>query len=78
MPVLHHDMTEVQWKSVASVIRMGFLQEGVYPIKLVPSFMQQASFGACIESDLIHSFLKFVSVIDRNVLERALKDFEEG
>ncbi|XP_078333019.1 uncharacterized protein LOC111100619 isoform X2 [Crassostrea virginica] len=76
VPVLRHDMTEIQWKSVAFVIRMGFIQEKVYPIKLVPSFMQQAIFGACIESDLIHSFLKFVSVMNRNVLERALKDFE--
>ena len=76
MPVLRHDMTEVQWKYVASVIRIGFIQERVYPIKLVPFSMQQTVFDACIEFDLIHSFLKFVSVMDINVLERALKDFE--
>ena len=38
--------------------------------------MQQAIFGACTESDLIHYFLKFISVIDRSLLEHALKDFE--
>ena len=40
--------------------------------------MQQAIFGACIESDHIPSFLflKCIYVMDRNVLERALKDFE--
>ena len=56
VPILLHDLTEVQWKSVASVIRMGFIQERVYPIKLVQSFMQQAILGVCIESALIHSF----------------------
>lgn len=69
-------MTDVQWKSVASVIRMGFYQEKVFPIKVAPSFMQQAIFGACLESDLIDSFLKFVSAMDRSVIESALKDFE--
>lgn len=76
VPVLRHDMTDVQWKSVASVIRMGFYQEKVFPIKLAPSFMQQAIFGACSESDLIDSFLKYVSAMDRSVIESALKDFE--
>lgn len=76
VPVLRHDMTDVQWKSVASVIRMGFYQEKVFPIKLAPSFMQQAIFGACAESDLIDSFLKYVSAMDRSVIESALKDFE--
>lgn len=38
--------------------------------------MQQAIFGACTESDLIDSFLKFVSAMDRSVIESALKDFE--
>lgn len=76
VPVLRHDMTDVQWKSVASVIRMGFYQEKVFPIKLAPSFMQQAIFGACTESDLIDSFLKYVSAMDRSVIESALKDFE--
>lgn len=60
----------------ASVIRMGFYQEKVFPIKVAPSFMQQAIFGACTESDLIDSFLKFVSAMDRSVIESALKDFE--
>lgn len=69
-------MTDVQWKSVASVIRMVFYQEKVFPIKVAPSFMQQAIFGACTESDLIDSFLKFVSAMDRSVIESAHKDFE--
>ncbi|OWF36924.1 hypothetical protein KP79_PYT02640 [Mizuhopecten yessoensis] len=76
VPVLRHDMTDEQWKAVAAVIRMGFIQEGVFPIKLAPSFMQQATFGACNDADLLDSFLKFVSVMDKTVFETALKDFE--
>lgn len=76
VPVLRHDMTDVQWKAVAAVINMGFKQEGVYPIKLAPSFMQQAVFGSCNDSDLIESFLQFVSVMDRMILDAALKDYE--
>jgi len=75
VPVLRHDMTDVKWKAVAAVIKMGYNQEGVYPIRLAPSFMQQAIFGVCNESDLIGSFQKFVSMMDRKVLETALKDF---
>lgn len=56
--LLRQDMADVQWKSVASVIRMGFYQEKVFRIKRTPSFMQQAIVCACTESGLIDSFLK--------------------
>lgn len=44
VPELRHDMTDVQWKSVAFVIRMGFYQEKVFPIKLFPIFHAASNF----------------------------------
>ena len=76
VPVLRHDMTEVKWKAVATVIKIGFSQEGVYPIKMAPSFMQQAIFGVCIQKDLLDSFLKFLPVMDKHTIETAMKCFE--
>ncbi|KAJ8307127.1 hypothetical protein KUTeg_015211 [Tegillarca granosa] len=75
VPVIRHDMREVHWRAVASVIKMGFTQEGVFPIKLAPSFMQQAIFGICHDSEIIESFLEFVPAMDKTVFEAALKDF---
>ncbi|OWF36793.1 hypothetical protein KP79_PYT02860 [Mizuhopecten yessoensis] len=73
--VIRHDMTGTQWRAVAKVIKMGYGQEGVFPIKLAPSFMQQAIFGQCNDSEVIDSFLKFVPMIDKVVFETSLKDF---
>ena len=58
VPVLRHDMTDIKWKAVAAIIKIGFQQEEVHPIKLAPPFMQQAIFGTCNCSDLLESFLK--------------------
>ena len=43
IPVLRHDMSETQWTAVAAVIKMGYQQEAVFPIRLAQPFMQQAS-----------------------------------
>ncbi|XP_033736059.1 uncharacterized protein LOC117324357 [Pecten maximus] len=75
VPVIRHDMTEIQWRAIAKVIRMGYVQEGMFPIKLAPSFMQQAIFSQCNDSEVIDSFLKFVPMVDKVVFEASLKDF---
>ena len=49
VPVLRHNMTEIQLKSVASVIRMGFIQERIYPIKLVPSLIRMSYINDALE-----------------------------
>ncbi|XP_069125826.1 uncharacterized protein [Argopecten irradians] len=75
VPVIRHDITESLWRAVADVIKIGYTQEGVFPIKLAPSFMQQAIFGQCNNNEVIDSFLKFVPMMDKVVFEAALKDF---
>ena len=45
VPVLRHDMTDIKWKAVAAIIKIGFQQEEVHPIKLAAPFMQQAIFA---------------------------------
>jgi hypothetical protein len=76
VPVIRHDMTEAHWRAVAIVIRLGFLQENVFPIRMAPAFMQQAIFGVSNGSDLIESFLRFVPAMDKNTLENALENFQ--
>ena len=66
--VLRHDMSETQWTAVAAVIKMGYRQEAVFPIRLAQPFMPQAIFGRCNNDDLVDAFLKFVPEMERMVL----------
>ena len=75
IPVLRHDMSETQWMAVAAVIKMGYRQEAVFPIRLAQPFMQQAIFGRCNNDDLVDAFLKFVPEMDIIILRDALNDY---
>ena len=75
IPVLRHDMSEIQWTAVAVVIKIGYRQEAVFPIRLAQPFMQQAIFGRCNNGELVDAFLKFVPEMDRIVLRDALNDY---
>ena len=68
-------MSEIQWTAVAVVIKMGYRQEAVFPIRLAQPFMQQAIFGRCNNGELVDAFLKFVPEMDRMVLRDALNDY---
>ena len=74
IPVLRHDMSETQWTAVAAVIKMGYRQEAVFPIRQVQPFMPQAIFERCNNGDLVDSCLKFVPEMDRMVLHGTLND----
>ena len=75
VPVLRHDMTALKWRAVAAIIRTGFKQEHVIPIKLAPCFMKCALSGTCDDSDILQSFLRFVPGMDKVVIQAALDDF---
>ena len=68
-------MSEIQWTAVAVVIKMGYRQEAVFPIRLAQPFMQQAIFGRCNNGELVDAFLKFVPEMDRMVMRDALNDY---
>ena len=70
VPVLRHDMTGIHWSAVAEVIRVGFRQEGIFPVRLALPFMQQT---LCLSDDPLDAFLQMIPDIDRLMLEDALK-----
>lgn len=72
VPVLRHDMTRESWMAVAAVIRLGLKQERVFPRKLAPPFLHQAILGEC--PNPVPAFLRYLPLVDRNVLEDAMKD----
>ena len=74
VPVLRHNMTEIQLKSVASVIRMGFIQERIYPIKLVPSLIRMSYINDALEQYDVKQALNSEN-IKRILREVAHKEF---
>ena len=56
-------MTKVQWTAVAAVIRMGFLQDKLFPVRLALPFVQQTLFGSC--DDPLDAFMHYIPEIHR-------------
>lgn len=75
LPFLRHDFEEKRWKAVAKIIVIGWEQEGYFPIQISKAFMEQCIYGKTTIS-LIDAFLCTVSPTDKEVLNRALTEFD--
>nr|XP_033958257.1 uncharacterized protein LOC117460791 [Pseudochaenichthys georgianus] len=60
VPYLRHDFGKQEWESVGRIITFGWQKEKYLPVKLSPVLLEQAVLGF-VESDLVDSFLKYVS-----------------
>ena len=67
-------MPSETWKAVANIIVLGWKQEGLFPMKIAPPFIQQCLFGDC--GDLLNPYMQFVPTMDRTILQDALRDFQ--
>lgn len=70
VPRACHHFGEAEWGSVGRIIAVGWQKERYLPVKL------EAAMLGSVKSDLVDSFLKFVSEPDRKVLESWRLDFE--
>jgi len=75
VPCLRHDFKSLQWRRIAKIFYIGWKKVKYFPVKLVPSFIEQLLFGHT-ESDLIKVFLQTKCEADKQILSNALKDFE--
>ncbi|XP_033831305.1 uncharacterized protein LOC129456644 [Periophthalmus magnuspinnatus] len=75
VPYLRHDFGKEEWESVGRIIAFGWKQEKQLPIKLAPVILEQAILGD-VESDLLDSFLKYVSHSERVMFQTCFSDFE--
>ena len=72
-------MTPQHWEAVAKVIVIGFWQQSYIPT-LAPVFLMMAIEGPSLqprEDLLLETFLGYLEDLDKQVLETALKDFDQ-
>lgn len=77
VPYLRHDFGEAEWASVGRIICFGWQKVKYLPVKIAPVTLEQAVFGS-VESDLMDTFMKYVSEPDRMIFESCCSDFESA
>lgn len=75
VPFPCHDCVKQEWESVGRIITFGWQREKYLPVKLAPVLLEQAVMGT-VESDLVDTFLKYVSESERVIFESCRWAFE--
>lgn len=74
VPCINHNFKEEQWRAIAKVFYMGWINTQYLPIKLALPIVEQILFGH-VPPNMIPPFLLTLGVQDRHVISRALMDF---
>lgn len=74
VPFIRHDYQCEEWQAVARILVMGWKIERYFPVKLAEPFLQEALYNT-VSSSLKDAFLQYVSEQEREVLHKALDDF---
>ncbi|XP_076133741.1 uncharacterized protein LOC143116214 [Alosa pseudoharengus] len=74
VPFIRHDYQFEEWQAVARILVVGWKFARYFPVKLAPPFLEMALYGTNTSS-LKDSFLQYVSDNERQVLLKALEDF---
>jgi hypothetical protein len=80
VPALVHTMTPEHWKSVASIIAVGYVQESYFPVELAIPFWDccmTSMTTSADDDDLLHAFLLYVSDAEKDILVKALTEFDD-
>ncbi|KAK3606682.1 hypothetical protein CHS0354_023243 [Potamilus streckersoni] len=75
VPILRHDMGEDEWKSVGRIICDGWSTLKYFPVQLAQPLLEDAIFGM-ITVSLTTTFLGFIPVSERTIIQTALDTFE--
>ncbi|KAL3866442.1 hypothetical protein ACJMK2_043738 [Sinanodonta woodiana] len=75
VPILRHDMGEEEWKSVGRIICDGWSTLKYFPVQLAQPVLEDAVFGM-ITVSLTTTFLGFIPVSERTIIQAALDNFE--
>ncbi|KAM9840519.1 uncharacterized protein ACBR49_015898 [Aulostomus maculatus] len=75
VPFIRHDFQHEEWQAVARMFVVGWNQAGYFPVKLAIPFLEEALYGSTTSS-FKDSLLLYVSQKERDVLLKALEDFD--
>ncbi|CAH0563121.1 unnamed protein product [Brassicogethes aeneus] len=76
VPLIRHDMNSKKWKAVAEVLYNGWILEKYFPLQLAKCFLEMCILEE-VRSDLTECYLNFISNNEKEVIERALNNFED-
>lgn len=79
VPSIRHDMSKEEWAAVARIM-IAAMKVGYYPLLISPAFMIATLFGESTLSDdiLLESFKNYISVEEKDIIEKMLANFEEN
>lgn len=73
IPCIRRDFKEEEWKSMAKILYVGWVNSKYFPIKLAISIIEQMLYGH-VNSKLIPIFLLTLGENDNQILNSAMKD----
>ena len=79
VPSTRHNMEKEDWEACGKVLLIGYRQERYFPVQLATCFLEYCMGGddAVTKELLVDTFLDYLPDCERDVLERARKDFDD-
>lgn len=75
VPFIRHDFQIEEWQAVARIMVVGWKQARYLPVQLAAPFLEEVLYGTTT-SICKDAFLQYVSDQERQVLQRALENFD--
>ncbi|XP_023808409.1 uncharacterized protein LOC110015555 [Oryzias latipes] len=75
VPFIRHDFQLEEWQAVARVFVVGWKQVSYFPVKLAVPFLEEVLYGS-VASSLKESLLMYVSQEEKDLIVKALEDFD--
>ncbi|XP_076842446.1 uncharacterized protein LOC143487027 [Brachyhypopomus gauderio] len=75
VPFIRHDYQFDEWQAIGRIFVVGWFQAGYFPVQLATPFLEEVLYGTATSS-LKDAFLQYVPEHEREILLKALQDFE--
>lgn len=77
IPIIRHDFQENDWLAIAKILVNGYTKHGYFPIKIAKSFIMTCLGKGEDDQSVITDFLNFISPPDKELVERALSNYDD-
>ena len=74
VPFVRHDLYKREWEAIGKILAKGFNDTGYFPTMISKSFVQYCFYGDVSNTELLSSFLNYVSRDERMLIEKLLSD----